>query len=283
MNLQLTDKVVLITGASGGIGRAMAEAFAAEGARIALHGHRQWDALRAWTRDQAWASRAHCVRADITDPGEVDAAFDEVVERWGRIDVCVANAGIWPPEWQTAGDLTEARVRSVIAVNLLGAVWTARAFARSLQSTGPRDDGHGASLIFTGSTAGRFGEAGHSDYAASKAGVVGLALSLKNELIEHDPYARVNVIEPGWTVTEMTRRKVQEPDVVRNVVRTMPLRQLARAADIARTALWLASPAASRHISGQTITVAGGMEGRILWEAEDVDAAAVMKRLEPDE
>ncbi len=282
MDLKLKDKVVLITGASGGIGRAMAEAFAGEGARIALHGHRQWDALRDWTATQSWSENAHCVHADITDPGQVDAAFDEIVDRWGRMDVCVANAGIWPPEHQTAGELSEERVRSVIEVNLLGAMWTARAFGRTLQRTGPRPDGHGASLIFTGSTAGRFGEAGHADYAASKAGVVGLARSLKNELVEHDPYARVNVIEPGWTVTPMTRREVEEPGLVSKVVRTMPIRQLARAEDIARTALWLASSAAARHVSGQMITVAGGMEGRVLWEGDDVDTSALMERLEPD-
>jgi len=282
MDLQLRDKVVLITGASGGIGRALAEAFAAEGARIALHGHRQWDGLRQWAAAQSWSDSAHCVRADITVPAEVDAAFDEVRERWGRIDVCIANAGIWPPEHQTIGELSEERARSVIEVNLLGALWTARAFARTLQSTGPRDDGQGASLIFTGSTAGRFGEAGHADYAASKAGIVGLMRSMKNEIVEHDPYARVNVIEPGWTVTDMTRREVQEQDLVRQIVRTMPVRQIARAADIARTALWLASPSAARHVSGQAITVAGGMEGRALWKDGDIDVGAIMERLEPD-
>ncbi|MFT5478386.1 MAG: 3-oxoacyl-[acyl-carrier protein] reductase, partial [Planctomycetota bacterium] len=159
---------------------------------------------------------------------------------------------------------------------------TARAFMQCLARTGPRADGHGASLIFTGSTAGHFGERGHADYAASKAGLTGLMMTLKNEIVLLDRYARVNVVEPGWTVTEMARRSIQEPGVVERVVQTMPVRQLGRARDIARTTAFLASPSAARHISGQVITVAGGMEGRILWEQDQVDGDQVRQRLTTD-
>lgn len=281
MDLALRDKVVLITGASGGIGRAMAEAFAEEGARLALHGHRQWDELQAWIADRPWREQALPLHADITSAGEVASAFAKVRQRWGRIDVCIANAGIWPPESLPLHELSEERVRSVLSINLLGAVWTARAFLSTLAATGPRNDGQGASLTFTGSTAARFGERGHCDYAASKAALGGLMMSLKNEIVALDPWARVNVIEPGWTVTDMTRRNIHEPGVVERVVQTMPVRQLARAADIARTALYLASPVAARHVSGQTLTVAGGMEGRVLWEESEVDPAEVLARLAP--
>lgn len=281
MELALKDKIVLITGASGGIGRAMAEAFAAEGALLALHGHRQWDELQAWIEERPWREQALPVHADITSAAELGAAFAKVRQRWGRVDVCIANAGIWPPESKPLHEISEERVRSVLSVNLLGAIWTARAFLSTLAATGPRDDGHGSSLVFTGSTAGRFGEKGHSDYAASKAALAGLMMSLKNEVVALDPYARVNVIEPGWTVTDMTKRNIHEPGVVERVVRTMPVRQLARAADIAQTALYLASPVAARHVSGQTLTVAGGMEGRVLWEESDVDPAEVLARLAP--
>ncbi len=280
MDLGLQDKVVFISGASGGIGRALAQTFAAEGAFVALHGHRQWEALNEWLAQQSWSDRALTVQADVTDAGEVDAALRTAMERWGRVDVCVANAGIWPPGDVPLVELDEERVREVVGVNLLGAVWTARAFLKTLVRAGPREDGEGAALIFTGSTAGRFGERGHADYAASKAGLVGLMLTLKNEIVAIDPYARVNVVEPGWTMTEMARERVSSPDSVTGVVRTMPLRQLARAQDIARTVAFLASPLAARHISGQVLTVAGGMEGRVLWQPEQVDGAAVLRRLD---
>lgn len=279
MDLGLSGKVVFITGASGGIGRALAEAFAAEGARVALHGHRQWQELQDWLAQQDWRERAMAVQADITDSAAVDAAMQAVCKQWGRVDVCVANAGIWPPQSRSLVELDDERIRAVVGVNLFGAIWTARAFMRALEQSGARDDGDGAALVFTGSTAAHFGEAGHCDYAASKAGLAGLMRSLKNEIVAIDPYARVNIVEPGWTVTEMTRRNINEPGVVEKVVRSMAMRQLARARDIARMVVVLASPEASRHVSGQVVTVAGGMEGRVLWETEDVDAQAVIDRL----
>lgn len=279
MDLLLHDKTVLVTGASGGIGRALATAFGDEGANLVLHGHSRMDGLEAWLAEQPWRDRALTARADITDPAAVDALFDAARARFERVDVCIANAGIWPPEDRHLPDLPEDRIRRTLEVNLLGAIWTARTFMRSLARTGPRADGHGASLLFTGSTAGHFGERGHADYATSKAGLIGLMLTLKNEITTLDPYARVNVVEPGWTVTEMTERDLEDPAVITNVVRTMPLRQIARAKDIAQAALTLSSPKASRHITGQTLTVAGGMEGRLLWEEKEIDPPKIKTRL----
>lgn len=282
MDLRLDNKVVFLTGASGGIGRAAAEAYAAEGARLVLHGQRQWDELSSWLDEQPWRDRAMAVKADITDPAQLEAAFAQATDAFGRVDVCVANAGIWPPGDLPLVELDEDRIRAVVEVNLLGSVWTARAFLKQLAAVGPRDDGDGACLLFTGSTAGRFGEKGHADYAASKAGLVGLMLTLKNEIVSLDPYGRVNVVEPGWTVTDMTKRNISDPSVVQRVVRTMPVRQLARAVDIARSLVMLSSPVSARHVSGQVLTVAGGMEGRVLWEEAQVDGGDVLARLAPD-
>jgi 3-oxoacyl-[acyl-carrier protein] reductase len=107
-------------------------------------------------------------------------------------------------------------------------------------------------------------------------------LSLKNEIVRLDPYARVNLVAPGWTVTHMVRAELSQPGVIENVTRTMALGQLARAVDVARSVLFLASPLASRHISGETLTVAGGMEGRSLWKSGEIDEAAVRARLAAD-
>ena len=102
---------------------------------------------------------------------------------------------------------------------------------------------------------------------------------MKNEIVDIDPCARVNLIEPGWTVTHMARPALEQAGVIEKVVRTMPLRQLGRAQDVARAALFLASPAASRHVTGEIVTVAGGMEGRALWEASDIDEKKIRDRL----
>lgn len=282
MNLGLEGRAVFISGASGGIGRSVASILAEEGAELVLHGHRQAGALAAWLEEQPWRDRASIARADVQDPEAMERVLAEAQERHGRLHGCVVNAGIWPPEDRPLVDLEPERVDAVLGVNLAGAFWTARAFLRALRAAGPDPDGAGASLVFTGSTAARFGERGHADYAASKSGLYGLMRSLKNEIVALDPYGRVNVVEPGWTVTEMTARNLEEPGVVERVVRTMPVQQLARTDDIARSIAWVLSPTAARHLTGETLTVAGGMEGRVLWEESDVDADRLKDRLGAD-
>lgn len=281
MDLGLKDRVVLITGASGGIGRALAEAFAAEGAQLVLHGSSQLGELEAWLAAQPWKDRALAVSAEISDAASVDAMFQRGLQRFGRIDVAIANAGRWTPEHKLAHEAGTERVKANLATNLHGALWTTQSFFRALARTGPRP-GEGASLILIGSTAGHFGEKGHMEYSVSKAGLYGILYSGKNEIVELDPYGRVNLLEPGWTVTHMARAALEEPGLISRVLRTMPLRQLARAKDIAQSALFLASPRAARHVSGQVITVAGGMEGRSLWDQSQVDEAAVRRRVQED-
>jgi 3-oxoacyl-[acyl-carrier protein] reductase len=201
-----------------------------------------------------------------------------ILERFGRIDVCVANAGKWPSEDRGLHELPPERLRETVEVNLLGALFTARAFLGALARSGPRPDGHGAALLFTGSTAGRFGERGHVDYAVAKAALHGAVRTLKNEIVRLDPYGRVNAVEPGWTVTHMARAALEQPGQVERVVRTMPLRQLGRAIDVARTVAWLASPTAAAHVSGEIIAVAGGMEGRVQWSEAELDRRAILSR-----
>lgn len=280
MDLGLSGKTALITGAGGGIGGALAEVFAAEGANLALHARSNLRALEESIRRRGWAGRALALPGDVTRPGEMDDLAARAVARFGRIDVAIANAGIWPPEDQRLDQQPEERIRRTIDVDLLGAIWTARAFFRVLARTGPRPDGDGACLVFIGSTAGRFGERGHADYSAAKAALYGLVRSLKNEIVDLDSYGRVNMIEPGWTVTEMARESLAAPEAIQEVLRTTALRQLARPVDIARAAALLASPNASRHISGEILTIAGGMEGRVQWRPEEIDAEAVRRRLE---
>jgi 3-oxoacyl-[acyl-carrier protein] reductase len=277
MDLMLRDKVVVITGASGGIGRALAEQFHAEGARLVLMGNSAYPALEALAREQRWSDHL-LLKVDSTDADAMMAACARAAAHFGRLDVCIANAGRWTPEFALVHHASAQRIQDNIATNLLGSMWTARGFFAALERSGPRADGHGASLVFIGSTAGRFGEKGHAEYAASKAAMHGLMMSLKNEIVELDPYGRVNLVEPGWTVTHMARAALDTPGVVSRVVRTMPLRQLARAMDVARVCVGLSSPAMSRHLSGQTLTVAGGMEGRTLWDADQVDEAAIRAR-----
>ena len=255
MDLGLRDKVAFITGASGGIGEELVRSFVAEGARVAACARRPVVAT----------DRVLSLTADVRSPEALGAAMDAAVAAFGRVDVCVANAGIWPPESLPVDALPEARVRDVVETDLLGSIWTARAFLAALRRTGPRADGDGAALVFIGSTAGRFGEGGHADYAACKAALRGLTLTLKNEIVHADPWARVNLVDPGWTVTPMAERTLRESGQIDSITRTMPLRRVASTADVAAAVLFFASPVMARHVSGEALTVAGGMEGRVLW------------------
>src|SRR4051794_8026490 len=247
MDTGLAGKRVLVTGASGGIGGACARALAGEGAQGVAHYHRGRERAEALGDVQV-------VGADLTQEDEVDRMFSEA----GRLDVCAAVAGVWPrgdvPVWELALE----RWRATLDANLTASFLTARGFLRNVA-----ERGHG-SLVLIASTAGIFGEAGHADYAAAKSAVAyGLMLSLKNEVVRIAPRARVNCVCPGWTYSPMTRGAVDD-DVLDRVTATMPLRKIAQPEDVARQVVVLASDELSGHVTGQLVTVAGGMEGRLL-------------------
>jgi 3-oxoacyl-[acyl-carrier protein] reductase len=249
----LSGKGVLVTGASGGIGAACARAFAAEGARVAVHYHRGEERAREVAGS---IGGAPTLQADLTDEHEVDRLFAETRDALGRIDVCAAIAGVWPQEDVPVWNLPLERWEATLRQNLTSPFLTARAFLREVER-----NGHG-SLVLISSTAGIFGEAGHADYAAAKSAVHGgLLLSLKNEVTRLSPTARVNAVAPGWTESPMTRGHV-DPDRIRLVSRTMALRKVAQPEDVARQVVVLASDELSGHVTGQLVTVAGGMEGR---------------------
>jgi 3-oxoacyl-[acyl-carrier protein] reductase len=251
----LAGKRVLVTGASGGIGAACARAFAAEGASVFVHYHRGRERAEAVAAELGGAPIGG---ADLTREDEADRLFDATRTALGGLDVCAAVSGVWPQEDAPVWELSLERWEDTLAKNLRATFLTARGFLGEVARSG-----HG-SLVMVASTAGLFGEAGHADYAAAKSAISGgLLLSLKNEVVRVAPRARVNVVAPGWTVSPMTREALTEDQLAR-VTRTMPLRKVAQPEDVARVVVTLASDDLSGHVTGQVVTVAGGMEGRVL-------------------
>jgi 3-oxoacyl-[acyl-carrier protein] reductase len=253
----LAGKGVLVTGGGGGIGSACVRAFAAEGARVAIHYRTSRDQAEELARETGGVA----LQADLTVEEEADGLFKDAERELGGVEVCAALAGFWPREDEPVWRLPLERWEATLRTNLTATFLTARAFLRLVERSG-----HG-NLVLVGSTAGRFGEAGHADYAAAKAAIqVGLLLSLKNEIVRVAPRGRVNAVAPGWTYSPMTRGELEDEFVAR-LTRTMALRKVARAEDVARAVVALASDELSGHVTGELVTVAGGMEGRTVHDA----------------
>jgi 3-oxoacyl-[acyl-carrier protein] reductase len=263
MDTQLDGKCVLITGASGGIGQVCARHFAAENARLVLHYHQNAAPVEALCHELE--DRCTAVGADLRDEQQVEAMFAGAIAAAGRIDALVVNAGIWPPDAIPIHDMTLAQWRDTIESDLASAFLTCRAFFRHLAA----DRRTHASVVLIASTAALFGEAGHCDYAAAKAGMAyGLTLSLKNEIVQLAPRGRVNCICPGWTVTPMTSEQTHDQAEVQRVTSTMALRKIAGADDMSSAVVFLTSDRLAGHITGAILPVAGGMEGRLLHDPD---------------
>jgi len=193
---------------------------------------------------------ATVVQADLREEAQADAMFEAA----GALDVCAAVAGVWPEEDVPVWELPLSRWEETLRANLTATFLTARGFLR----------GGRGSLVLVGSTAGIFGEAGHADYAAAKSAILhGLLLSLKNEVVRLGSRARVNAVAPGWTESPMTRGSLTQETLDR-VTRTMALKKVAQPEDVAAQVVVLASDVLSGHVTGQVVTVAGGMEGRVV-------------------
>lgn len=259
MKTGLKDKTVLITGASGGIGRATALAFAADEANILLHYHRNHQSAEELAG--RIGERALAIQADLRDEQQTDALFTRALQWRPRIDSIVVNAGVWDPTPMPLHKMSTRQWRETMIADLDSAFFTCRAFLRHLAEV-PRDE---ASIILVASTAALFGEAEHADYATAKAGMAyGLTRSLKNEIVQLAPHGRVNCVCPGWTDTPMAADQIADAEQVARATATRPIREIAKAEDIAGAIVFFASARLSGHISGAILPIAGGMEGRLL-------------------
>lgn len=242
---RLAGKATLITGASRGIGTAIARAFAAQGARVAVGYHSNAQAAAQMVAEIG--GDAFAVALDVSDRASVEAALDAVVARFGRLDVLVNNAGILK---QTPFlEIDEAEWDSMLAVNLKGVFLCTQGAARRF---GPE----GGAIINLSSVGGQMGGPKAPHYAAAKAAVISFTRSTARLLA---PSVRVNAIAPGFIRTEMYEHIMAQGHTTEDtVVAGVPLARVGEPADVAETAVFLASDAAS-YITGQVINVNGGV------------------------
>ncbi|MGY5858837.1 MAG: SDR family oxidoreductase [Candidatus Thorarchaeota archaeon] len=261
----LSGKHAIVTGASGGIGIETVKMFLSEGARVTGTFNSSKRDLE--TLQKSWPDHLQLIKTDQTIESDVVSLFKQANEKFGRVDILVANAGIANHEGKAIQDMSLKQWEKTITVNLTGSFLCAKHFFVNLEKF--KDET--ASLILVGSTAGIFGEAWYSDYSTSKAGMHGLMMSLKNEITHIAPKGRVNLVNPGWTLTPMAEEALTDKDMVTRILQTIPMRKTATPQDISSAILYLASDVLAGHVSGQTINVAGGMEGRVLYTRGEIE------------
>ena len=234
------SRVVLVTGGNRGIGLAIAQAFVAEGDRVAI------TSRSGELPAELAGSDVLVVTADVTDTASIDAAFDRIEAELGPVEVVVANAGITRDGLILR--MSDEDISAVVDTNLVGALRVARRAAKGMVRL------RRGRLVFVSSVVGLLGSAGQANYAASKAGLVGVARSLARELGSRGITA--NVVTPGFVDTDMTA--VLSDERRAEITGAVPLGRYASPAEVAGTVVFLASDAAA-YITGAVLPVDGGL------------------------
>jgi NAD(P)-dependent dehydrogenase (short-subunit alcohol dehydrogenase family) len=247
----LTGHVAVITGGNSGIGLGMAGGLAGCGANVCIWGTNPDKNATALAQLETYGTRVRAMVVDVGDEAQVVAGFREVIDDFGRVDSCFANAGLAgghtnPPFVES----TLEQWRAVTRVNLDGAYLTLREAARQMI-----EQGEGGSLVATASIGVEFGSPREQAYAASKAGVVAMMRGLAVELGKHG--IRATTLLPGWTVSPMMEPWAQNPAVREKILPRIPLKRWGAPEEWAGIAVYLASGASSFH-TGDTIRLDGG-------------------------
>jgi 3-oxoacyl-[acyl-carrier protein] reductase len=251
--LSLSGKVALITGGSRGIGAATVRMFAAAGAKVVFSYQKaraQADALAK----ECGEAKCRAIASNLDSPESARALVADAVKIFGRIDILVANHGVWPAQDVAIDKMTDAQWRSTLSTNL-DAVFGLVKHTVAQMKAQSRGSGAAGHIVLISSTSGQRGEAFHCDYSASKGALISMTKSLSTELAPVGIY--VNSVAPGWVDTDMSKPALDDPRAGEEIRRTIPLGRVGTPEEIAGPVLFLCTGYAS-FITGEVFNVNGG-------------------------
>jgi len=249
MNLTLNSKVALITGGSRGIGAATVRAFAEAGAKVIFN----YQSAKSQAEDlvrECGAANCRALQSDLSTTEAARQLVSSAISAFGRLDILIANHGIWPPQDAPIDRMSDEQWHRTVAVNLDSV------FALVKHSVGQmKKQDAGGHIVLISSTAGQRGEAFHCDYAATKGALVSMVKGLSTELARDRIY--INAVAPGWVDTDMATAALNDPQTREKIFRNIPLGRVGTPEEIAAPILFLCTPHAG-FITGEIFNVNGG-------------------------
>jgi 3-oxoacyl-[acyl-carrier protein] reductase len=253
VTLSLSNKVALITGGSRGIGAATVRMFTAAGAKVVFNYQKAREQADALAKECGQAN-CHAVASNLIDAESARALVAETVKHFGRLDILVANHGVWPAQDIPIDKMTNEQWRSTLAINL-DSVFGLVKYSVAQMKAQPRTGSAAGHIVLISSTSGQRGEAFHCDYSASKGALISMTKTLSSELATAGIY--VNSVAPGWVDTDLSRPALDDPKSGEEIRREIPMGRVGTPEEIAGPILFLCTEYAS-FITGEIFNVNGG-------------------------
>ena len=251
----LEGKVALISGGSRGIGAETVRIFTQAGARVAFSYRQAQQQAEELAASCGGPERCVAIQQELASPADGRALVASAVQAFGRLDILVANHGIWPPNDAPIAQMSDSQWRQTLAVNLDSVFGLVQAAVAQMEAQSRHPNDPAGHIVLIGSTAGQRGEAFHADYAVTKGALISLTKSLSSELAPKG--IRVNCVAPGWVATEMSAAAVSDPALGPKIAAGIPVGRVATPREIAGPVLFLCTPLAG-FISGEVLNVNGG-------------------------
>jgi 3-oxoacyl-[acyl-carrier protein] reductase len=253
MNISLEGKVALITGGSRGIGAATVRMFVAAGARVLFN----YEKAKAQSEElvrELGSDNCATVACNLSGTETARDLVEATVKRFGRLDILIANHGVWPAENAPIDQMSDLQWRSTVAINL-DSVFGLIKHSVAQMKTQEKSSGASGHIVLVSSTAGQRGEAFHCDYAATKGALISMVKGLSTELARNNVY--VNCVAPGWVATDMSAPALENSTSRETIFGNIPLGRVGKPEEIAAPILFLCTPHAG-FITGEILNVNGG-------------------------